>query len=66
MEERMPEGKVTDGKRADWDSQTIRRRPLEEMSAFFNDRADRYNRVHLENIDGGIESKQIIASYCCS
>lgn len=33
------------------------------MSSFFNSRAEKYNTVHLQNIDGGIESKQIIASF---
>jgi tRNA (cmo5U34)-methyltransferase len=36
---------------------------LEEMSEFFNNRAEVYNVVHVENIDGGIESKRIIASF---
>ena len=36
---------------------------LEEMSAFFNSRAERYNVVHVEHIDGGMESKNIIASF---
>ena len=36
---------------------------LEEMSAFFNSRAERYNVVHVSHIDGGIESKNIIASF---
>ena len=35
---------------------------LEEMSAFFNSRTETYNTVHLEHV-GGIESKQIIASF---
>ncbi|MCL2081022.1 MAG: class I SAM-dependent methyltransferase [Oscillospiraceae bacterium] len=35
---------------------------LEEMGAFFNSRAEKYNAVHLEHV-GGIESKQIIASF---
>ena len=35
---------------------------LEEMSAFFNNRAECYNEVHLEHV-GGMESKQIIASF---
>lgn len=36
--------------------------PLEEMGAFFNDRAKNYNTAHLEYI-GGIESKHVIASF---
>ena len=35
---------------------------IEEMSAFFNARATRYNTVHVEHVDGGMESKNIIAS----
>ena len=35
---------------------------LEEMSAFFNNRAEVYNTVHLEHI-GGMESKQAVASF---
>lgn len=34
---------------------------LEEMSEFFNTRADRYDTVHIEHIDGGAESKKILA-----
>lgn len=48
---------------AEWNTQTLRTNPLEEMGAFFNSRAERYNAVHIENIDGGMESKQIIASF---
>jgi len=36
---------------------------LEEMSAFFNSRAESYNEVHVGHIDGGIESKNVIASF---
>jgi tRNA (cmo5U34)-methyltransferase len=36
---------------------------LEEMSAFFNSRAEMYNVKHIEGISGGIESKNIIASF---
>jgi len=36
--------------------------PLEEMSAFFNARSFDYNKIHLEHV-GGIESKNIIASF---
>ena len=36
---------------------------LEEMSAFFNSRAEIYNVKHVEGINGGIESKHIIASF---
>jgi len=36
---------------------------LEEMSAFFNTRAEIYNEKHVEGIAGGIESKKIIASF---
>ncbi|MCL2002926.1 MAG: class I SAM-dependent methyltransferase [Oscillospiraceae bacterium] len=36
--------------------------PLEEMSDFFNTRAGHYNTVHLGHV-GGMESKQIIASF---
>lgn len=46
-----------------WNTESLRTNPLEEMSAFFNSRAERYNTVHLENIDGGMESKQLIASF---
>ena len=35
---------------------------LETMRDFFNNRAHVYDAVHLEHIDGGMESKQIIAS----
>ncbi|MDR2600300.1 MAG: class I SAM-dependent methyltransferase, partial [Oscillospiraceae bacterium] len=35
---------------------------LEEMSAFFNKRAENYDIVHLEHV-GGIEGKQILASF---
>jgi len=35
---------------------------LEEMSGFFNARAEQYNAVHLEHV-GGIESKEIIATF---
>ena len=35
---------------------------LEEMSAFFNSRAEIYNTEHLKHI-GGMESKQIIATF---
>ena len=38
-------------------------RELEEMSTFFNARADTYDAVHVGHIGGGIESKQIIASF---
>jgi tRNA (cmo5U34)-methyltransferase len=36
---------------------------LEEMSAFFNKRAECYNEVHPKHIGGGLESKDLIASY---
>ncbi|MDR3311208.1 MAG: class I SAM-dependent methyltransferase [Oscillospiraceae bacterium] len=36
---------------------------LEEMSAFFNSRAVRYDSAHLAGIDGGAESKRVIASF---
>ena len=36
---------------------------LEEMSAFFNNRSKVYEERHLEAIDGGIETKSIIASF---
>ncbi len=36
---------------------------LEAMSDFFNARAEMYNEIHTGHIDGGIESKQIIASF---
>ena len=49
-----------------WNTQTLRTRPLEEMGAFFDNRAEIYNEVHLENISGGIESKQVIASFLSS
>ena len=35
---------------------------LEEMSGFFNARAEQYNTVHLEHV-GGIETKEIIATF---
>jgi len=44
-----------------WNTQTLGEQPLEEIGAFFNHRAEIYNKVHLENI--GMESKQIIASF---
>ena len=46
-----------------WSSKTLGTEPLEEMSAFFDKRAEIYDQVHLENIGGGIESKNIIASF---
>ena len=36
---------------------------LEEMSTFFNSRAESYNEVHVGHLDGGIESKNMIASF---
>jgi len=36
---------------------------LEEMADFFNARAERYDIVHVGHLDGGIESKHIIASF---
>jgi tRNA (cmo5U34)-methyltransferase len=36
---------------------------LEEMSRFFNNRTKVYEEKHLEGIDGGMESKNIIASF---
>jgi len=36
---------------------------LEEMSAFFNHRAEIYDEVHPEHLGGGMESKRIIASF---
>jgi len=36
---------------------------LEEMSAFFNRVAPNYDVVHVENIDGGIETKHMLAKY---
>lgn len=36
---------------------------LEEMSEFFNTRAERYDMVHIEHIDGGEESKKILAGF---
>ena len=36
---------------------------LEEMSVFFNNRAQIYDEKHLEHIWGGMESKNIIASF---
>jgi len=36
---------------------------LEEMSDFFNSRAQIYDEKHLEHIWGGMESKNIIASF---
>ena len=36
---------------------------LEEMSDFFNNRAEIYDEKHIEHIGGGIESKHIIASF---
>ncbi len=45
-----------------WNSETLRTNPLVEIGEFFNSRADIYNEVHVENIGGGMESKNIIAS----
>ena len=36
---------------------------LEEMSVFFNNRAQIYDEKHIEHIGGGKESKQILASF---
>ena len=36
---------------------------LEEMSSFFNSRADIYDINHISDIDGGIESKNILATF---
>ena len=36
---------------------------LEEMSAFFNNRAETYDEKHIKNIGGGLKSKKIIASF---
>jgi len=36
---------------------------LEEMSAFFNERALKYDEVHVGHINGGMESKLVIASF---
>lgn len=36
---------------------------LEEMSSFFNSRADIYDMNHISSIEGGIESKNILASF---
>ena len=36
---------------------------LEEMSVFFNNRAQIYDEKHIEHIGGGMESKHIIASF---
>jgi len=36
---------------------------LVEMSEFFNDRAQIYDTVHIEHIDGGMESKNLLASF---
>jgi len=36
---------------------------LEEMSDFFNARVETYNVVHPAHIDGGMESKNIVASF---
>jgi tRNA (cmo5U34)-methyltransferase len=46
-----------------WNTETLRTEPLEEMSAFFNKRADEYNQVHVGNIGGGIESIDVVASF---
>ncbi len=37
--------------------------PLEEMAAFFNRRCDIYDEVHTAGIDGGMESKRVLASF---
>lgn len=37
--------------------------PLEEMGAFFDARCDSYDVVHTNGIDGGPESKRILASF---
>jgi len=44
-----------------WSTQTLGIQPLEEMSDFFNTRAEDYNTVHLGHVAKG--SKQIIASF---
>ena len=36
---------------------------LEEMGAFFSARCDTYDEVHTGHIDGGIESKRVLAQY---
>lgn len=36
---------------------------LIEMKEFFNDRAEIYDTVHVGHIDGGMESKRILASF---
>lgn len=36
---------------------------LEEMSSFFDSRADIYDINHISDIDGGIESKNILATF---
>jgi tRNA (cmo5U34)-methyltransferase len=36
---------------------------LEEMSAFFNDRAAQYDEVHIGHIESGAESKRVPALY---
>jgi len=46
-----------------WDMESLGTHPLEEMGEFFNKRADIYEEVHLENISGGMESKQLVAAY---
>ena len=44
------------------DSMNVATHSFEEMSAFFNNRAQIYEEKHLEHI-GGMESKQILASF---
>lgn len=46
-----------------WNTQTLGTQPLVEMGEFFNRRAEIYKEVHLENICGGMESKNILASF---
>lgn len=36
---------------------------LEEMASFFTARSQSYDEVHLSHIDGGIESKRVLADY---
>ena len=36
---------------------------VEEMSIFFNNRAQIYDEKHIEHLDGGMESKNIITSF---
>lgn len=46
-----------------WRGEEVEEDRLEEMSVFFNSRADIYDVRHIEGIDGGKESKTVLASF---